>query len=115
SNKKVPQPKEAGGDASGEEVSLKELLQEVRSIRTIQQGMIDNDDKINKKLDAIQSGMKPIRKELETHSMDIKDLKQEKYRKRIVLFNMEGEPNEPRSALEANLGPVSQCFTSLYY
>ncbi|KAL1448342.1 hypothetical protein WDU94_000010 [Cyamophila willieti] len=83
-----------------EQITLQTLMEEITAIRTSQSSMIKSDVKINKKLDSIQSCLQPIKQELQVHSKEIKELKQEKFRKRLIIFGLVCGPNEPRVELE---------------
>ncbi|KAI5708586.1 hypothetical protein M8J77_025451 [Diaphorina citri] len=87
-----------------EALDLKAILDEIRAeVRAVRTDMSQKDDTINKKLDTIQNNIQPMKMEIELHSREIKDLKQEKYRKRLIIFGLDCEPNEPKQILENKL------------
>lgn len=86
-----------------ETVDLKSLMDIVKTIQADMSKSLRSDEHINKKLDSIQSNLQPMKKEIATHTREIKDLKQEIFRKRMVIFGMNCEPNEPRDELKRKL------------
>lgn len=79
------------GDAS--ETQLGAILEEIRSTR----------QEVNNKLDELNNKFGPVRQTLKIHDTEIKDLKKEKYRKRLIIFGLSSSPNEPREELESKL------------
>ncbi|KAI5741923.1 hypothetical protein M8J77_001199 [Diaphorina citri] len=82
-------------------VNMTTLINEIKSIReTLQEDIKRSDENVNKKLDAIQASIQPLGKELEFHSKELKILKQENHRKRLIIFGVDGDPEEEKSILE---------------
>lgn len=85
-------------------LTMKTIIDEIRSIQeNLKEDIRRSDENIGKKLDAIQSTIQPLQKDIATHTREIYFLKQEMHRNRLIVFGLEGEPNEPKSVLELKL------------
>lgn len=83
------------------EAEMMELL--IGEIRSIKETMKKSDENVNQKLDTIQSNLQPVQEKLGTHSKEIKHLKQNVHRRRLIIFGIQGEPREQKVVLEGKI------------
>lgn len=82
---------------------LRLTRQEVGKVRNIQEEMKLSDGTINTKLDDLQKKLGPVCKTLQVHGNEIKDLKREKFRKRLIIFGIPSVSNEAINVLEGKI------------